>query len=440
MKILNLLPPKQININTQIEQGELRPSFSGADDTFVDSRYWIRSAIEIAEKYKPKIDYNKGNEAYINLGEYEFILSNRVHFENMLDFENISKTSQKETLQWLNDTLTTTKNYNIDTSASQIKDLFKNKIAQFKKENTRAKQTLESVKNKLGKSSIIKNIENECLQEFCKECGKFNFINSNRSEFETFIDSVKKETTKVQTDLKRPEVKPEVPPKAPAKTRLDEYEELKAKAKNKKGEEWRLIQKEMLGIEKKAGAENVSLVKKREFAPNASEEERFEYFIKDVFPVMRCSEASTLDGLEMFEKYGMNKWYGKYMGENTMLNLTTGADTTRMFNDEAGKLKFERCITDKVASKYIDVYSKYAVKGRDTDHFVAYFEDAHKVISEETALKYIAAIKELIYCRSHATLVKVILTDSHIGSFKDNPRIIEAVNDLLEHVKDFPKR
>lgn len=221
---------------------------------------------------------------------------------------------------------------------------------------------------------------------------------------------------------------------------IQEYQSLKLKAKGKKGEEWRLIQRDMINVQRKACKENVSLVPKKEFSPNATEQERFDYFMKEVFPVMNSSEASALDGLEMFEKYGVNKAYDK-----------NGSPWTTMFELEGGVVTIDRnapavngsrpvTITDRLANRYLDVFAKYAKKEQgDARNLAFFFENSHKIMSEETALKYIATLKKFVFAQDFVIDPQICFVDRNLGRFKDNPKIIAAMDDLIEHVKDLPK-
>ncbi|HIT92379.1 MAG TPA: hypothetical protein IAD11_05590 [Candidatus Stercorousia faecigallinarum] len=216
---------------------------------------------------------------------------------------------------------------------------------------------------------------------------------------------------------------------------MEKYAQLKAKGQKLKGEEWRQNESKMIHLVDEAASKNISLVPKREFKPGASEEERFKYFKKDVFPVMDACEASVLDGLEMFEKYGFKKLYDDCGQQKTLLDDLVQGTAIR---DPLVFTNYK--MTDKIADKYLDVFDKYAEKTfNDLGALEFFFNCCNKVMSEETALKFIATLKKFIYSQDSAVPPKVAFVDPYLGRFRDNPKIVAAMKDLMEYIKDLPK-
>ena len=465
------------------------PSFSGRNDVFINnSRYWIKSAMEIADKYINKIDYRKGSDAYKELGQYEFIRSNRTSFENMLNFENISTMSKKTTLDDISSFLKMATNYNENTAMERTEELIKRKIDKLP--SSKIKNPLDFLKNKMASVfnkgskknkhviSETENIEKECWQEFYKEKGRIDFIKSNNTDFQSFMDSVKQSNFKEQvitvnepnvtTHLDNSQIpivesKPPTPgetvvgPKGsivlPQKTHIEQYQELldqsneawaksnEATAKNggfydeQLKEAAHKASRECSAFEEKAGKENFSLVVKKNLA-NVTNEEKLEYFTKHVFPRMKCSEASAFDGLDMFEKDGIRERYGKDNIKKTLESLTAAIPKNP---------------SDGLISRYVDVYGKYAQKVskdfRDSDMFAFFLSgkyratgDIRQNISEETLLKAIALLKKITYRGEDATTLECAYTGKQFEStrFKNNPKVIAAVEDFKEYVKQFP--
>lgn len=196
----------------------------------------------------------------------------------------------------------------------------------------------------------------------------------------------------------------------------------------------------MINVQRKACKENVSLVPKKEFSTTATEQERFDYFINEVFPVMNSSEASALDGLKMFEKYGMNKAYDRYGSPTTTISELEGCVVIRDQNAPEINGLPPVNINDRLASTYLDVFAKYAKKEQgDARNLAYFFENSHNIMSEETALKYITTLKKVVFAQDFVIDPQIHFVHKSLGRFKDNPKIIAAMDDLIEHVKDLPK-
>ena len=247
--------------------------------------------------------------------------------------------------------------------------------------------------------------------------------------------------------IKPTETTEPVPPlNKPLKTDLsnpliERYEELKRTLKGQDGESYYTTQNKIKEIKKAAREGNISLVRKREFGLEASEIERLKYFEEEVFPVMDSSVQSTLDGLEMFNRYGLNKNdTSKGYNETTIGKLTLKA-LTRNPEKVNSKMMPEVIATDEVIRKYIEVFNKYANKDyKDSDHLSFIFENSYKIISEDTALRFIDTFKRFMYNQKTANNVQMHLTDGVMGRFKGNKEIEAAVDELIKYSETLPKK
>jgi len=364
----------------------------------------------------------------------------------MIDFENIPPLSKVTLVNWLKNLLKKANNYNSAVSYDRTLDLIRREKSAHS--DNIIGEIANSVKNLLNrnKNSANKIIEKKHMQNYYKEAGVINFIKANKANFEAFISSVENQTKTVQTHSEvithAEAVKPNTVVK-PVETinstlresYMEKYAQLKAKGQKLKGEEWRQNESKMIHLVDEAASKNISLVPKREFKPGASEEERFKYFKKDVFPVMDACEASVLDGLEMFEKYGFKKLYDDCGQQKTLLDDLVQGTAIR---DPLVFTNYK--MTDKIADKYLDVFDKYAEKTfNDLGALEFFFNCCNKVMSEETALKFIATLKKFIYSQDSAVPPKVAFVDPYLGRFRDNPKIVAAMKDLMEYIKDLPK-
>lgn len=222
---------------------------------------------------------------------------------------------------------------------------------------------------------------------------------------------------------------------------LERYEELKQILKGQDGEAYYATQNKIKEIKKAAREGNVSLVHKREFGIEASELERLKYFEEEVFPVMDSSVQSTLDGLEMFNRYGFNNNdTSKGYNDTTIGKLTLKA-LTRNPEKMNSKMMPEVIATNEVIRKYIEVFNKYAKKEyKDSDHLSFIFENSYKIISEDTALKFIETFKRFMYNQKTAYNVQMHLTDGVMGRFKGNKEIETAVEELIKYSETLPKK
>ena len=196
----------------------------------------------------------------------------------------------------------------------------------------------------------------------------------------------------------------------------------------------------MTEIRKMAQEKNISLVPKKELPITATLEERLKYLEDDVYPVMDTSIASTFDGYEMFEKYGFNTsdltlGYSNSTFSDFSLHAIT-ADVTELGDDFLPVVT----ATDEVVSRYLDLFNKFAKKEYGDEETLEYILDrTNKIMSEETALKYIATLKRYIPTQKYIVNPEFIFLDRTFGRFKDSEKIKAAIEDLKEYSKDLPK-
>ena len=450
------IPLKKNSNNIQL-------TFSGQDDKFVHvSRKWIQDALYSIES-KPYKNL-RDEEMFIGIGEYNFISANKKNFERMLYFEENSPEEQKNILEWIENVLKAERNYDENIAIKRINEQFFHDTGHPSSSPNIIKNfityTIDKLQRILGlkqySSEKIIKLRNRYIKEYYNENGQMNFIRKNRKNFEKFVSSVKfKDTGKPNlSTTKEPELKikptettePVPPLNKPLKTDLsnpliERYEELKRTLKGQDGETYYTTQNKIKEIKKAAREGNISLVRKREFGLEASEIERLRYFEEEVFPVMDSSVQSTLDGLEMFNRYGLNKNdTSKGYNETTIGKLTLKA-LTRNPEKVNSKMMPEVIATDEVIRKYIEVFNKYANKDyKDSDHLSFIFENSYKIISEDTALKFIDTFKRFMYNQKTAYNVQMHLTDGVMGRFKGNKEIEAAVDELIKYSETLPKK
>ena len=196
----------------------------------------------------------------------------------------------------------------------------------------------------------------------------------------------------------------------------------------------------MTEIRKMAQEKNISLVPKKELPITATLDERLKYLEDDVYPVMDTSIASTFDGYEMFEKYGFNTsdltlGFPNSTFSDFSLHAIT-ADVTELGDDFLPIVT----ATDEVVSRYLDLFNKFAKKEYGDEETLEYILDrTNKIMSEETALKYIATLKRYIPTQKYIVNPEFIFLDRTFGLFKNSEKIKAAIEDLKEYSKDLPK-
>ena len=182
----------------------------------------------------------------------------------------------------------------------------------------------------------------------------------------------------------------------------------------------------------KAKKENFSLLEKKDLS-SASEDERLEYFIKYAFPLMENNEATALDCIEMFDKFGMRK-YIELFPNDALLHTSLGKLMMHTPDEPS----------DNLISKLFDVIDKYTIPNTATDfddvdmlrfiliHSKRYHLD--KNISEDSLLKAINLFKKMEFWNTKPENIPNEIKMRYIDrKFKDSPRLNEikdAVEDL----------
>ena len=185
----------------------------------------------------------------------------------------------------------------------------------------------------------------------------------------------------------------------------------------------------------RAKAEDFSLIEMKDLS-GASEIERWEYFEKYAFPLMENNEASTLDGIEMFEKYGMRK---QLDGEHDLWHTTL----------ERFMLSIPNRPSDRVIGRLFDVAYKYAEPNTKNDYYevltLQYLLsdlETHRIvdnIGEDSFLKAVKLAEKLEYWKTQYRDIPSDMEWRYIErKFAKSPRLPElktAVEKLSKHIK-----
>ncbi len=195
---------------------------------------------------------------------------------------------------------------------------------------------------------------------------------------------------------------------------------------------------EIYKIEERLKRDNVSFVPK---PPEtfASEAEKIEY-IQSALQRVTMNEASAMDALGVFEKYGSRYTCGPYHSKNIDTGMDDLAVAIYRISD-----KFEGEITDKAISKYLDLFNKFARSDgeyTDTRHLRLLIERHHSKMSEETVMKLIDTLKKFSFEREQAWTVRRYILDDEFTkrSPEELSRIEKNIKELEEIVKDMPMK
>ena len=240
------------------------------------------------------------------------------------------------------------------------------------------------------------------------------------------------------------------PPKLPIeppkpKPYWQEYNELKSKIdsyneqiKNMpEGEERQNIiskrvesAKALSDFKERAKAEDFSLLEKKDLSA-ATEEERWNYFKNYAFDLMINNEATALDGMEMFEKYGMRKHIKA--AENNPLLHTTLEDLMTAIPKEP---------SDKLLNRMLDVVDRYSVPNKVNDDwdvytlrfiFMSEYFRIDKNLSEDTLLRVMNLMKKMELWNTNYTHIPNDIRIKYVDSiFKDSPRVREIKEAISE--------
>lgn len=194
--------------------------------------------------------------------------------------------------------------------------------------------------------------------------------------------------------------------------------------------------KELYQIEKRMIENNVSFIEKPVFKNVNINSVEFEkekiHYVKNSLRLMSKNEATAIDALDVFEKYGSRYDDGLFDG---MTDLAVAVSSTVE--------KLPKDIADKVLSRFIDLFGKIARKDKDyTDPRLLgqMIEKYSDKMSTDTVIKYIESMKKWSFEKDQADSVRrFVLRDEFTRRTpKELSRIEEHLKKLEEIVKDLP--
>ena len=334
---------------------------------------------------------------------------------------------------------------------------------------TEALKVIEPLCNREGKVRHIKYTGYEKIVKFLDKFEKFNFEDAIFKQPQKALDaptSVNKTETIETVNTPKTETKPdsvktnnttEVKPATgvtlkPIKhdySLLDEYlkrakihHEYAAPLRNRAKTPEEKIQEEKLrkayrSLRDKAREENISFVRIKQESDFSSDpiknaQEKFEYIDKQVLPYIDVSEASALDALDMFGKFGTRYVYPN--GRKNYEILTTYL---------VGRPKEE--MTDRLLNKFLDVWEKISEKNVDKykdneflcDVLVDFTLDK-KNVSEDSIVRGLKLLKKLTNQKQDVERLDYTLLRDYDAQYKDSKKIKDAIDDLKDYVKDCP--
>ena len=324
-----------------------------------------------------------------------------------------------------------------------------------------ALKVIEPLCSMAGRVRYIKYSDYEKMVKFFDKFEKFNF--------EDTIFKQPQKTPDVNPAVNKP--KPEVREADPIKTNntteakpatdvtlkpikhdyslLDEYKRRvkihkeyadplrnRAKTPEEKIQEEKL-RKAWLELRQKAREENISFVRIKQESdfstdPVKNAQEKREYIAQHVLPYLDVSEASAMDGLDMFAKFGTRCIYpnGRKNYEILTTNLTCRPDEE---------------MTDRLLNKFLDVWEKISEKNvdkyKDNEYLcdvLVSFVRLKKNIEEDTILRGLKLLKKLTNQKEDVERIEYSLIGDYDAKYKDSKKIKEAIEDLKEYVKDCP--
>ncbi|MFR1503215.1 MAG: hypothetical protein ACLSUS_03820 [Opitutales bacterium] len=334
---------------------------------------------------------------------------------------------------------------------------------------TEALKVIEPLCNREGKVRHIKYTGYEKIVKFLDKFEKFNFEDAifkptpktpdispavNKSEpvetvntpkTETKPDSVKTNNTteaKPATGVTLKPIKHDYSLLDEYKRRVKIHKEYaeplrnRAKTPEEKIQEEKL-RKAWLALREKAREENISFVRIKQESdfssdPVKNKQEKFQYIAKQVLPYLNVSEASALDGLEMFAKFGT-----RYVYPNGRKNYEILTEGISFRPDEE--------MTDRLLNKFLDVWEKISEKNidkyKDNEYLcdvLVYFTRLKKNIEEDTILRGLKLLKKLTNQKQDVDRIEYSLIGDYHAKYKDSKKIKDAIDDLKDYVKDCP--
>ena len=191
-------------------------------------------------------------------------------------------------------------------------------------------------------------------------------------------------------------------------------------------------------LEKQMIEGNISFIPK---APSsfATEADKIKY-IKSALHYANTNEASAMDALTVFEKYGSRYEYGSFKA----ININHGLyDLTIAVERVADKL--DAATTDKVINQYLDIFNKYArIDGEyaDTRLLLRMIEKNNDKMSENTVSKIIETLKKFSFEKSQTWSVRKYIVSNEFSkrSPEELARLDVKLKELEEIVKDMPMK
>ena len=267
----------------------------------------------------------------------------------------------------------------------------------------------------------------------------------NTPKTETKPDSIKTNNTteaKTATGVRLKPIKHDYSLLDEYKRRLKIYHEYATPLRNRTKTPEEKIQEEKLrkawlAILDKAREENVSFVRIKQESdfsidPVKNAQEKFEYIAKQVLPYIDVSEASAMDALEMFGKFGT-----RYVYPNGRKNYEILTTYLTCRPDEE--------LTDRLLNKFLDVWEKISEKNvdkyKDNEYLcdvLVSFVRLKKNIEEDTILRGLKLLKKLTNQKEDVERIEYSLIGDYDAKYKDSKKIKDALEDLKDYVKDCP--
>ena len=267
-------------------------------------------------------------------------------------------------------------------------------------------------------------------------------INTTKSETAVNKQESAKQTQKTATGVRLKPIKHDYSLLDEYYRRLDMYSEYikpqqgRARTPEEKIQEEKL-RKAYRSLRDKAREENISFVRIKQESdfstdPVKNAQEKREYIAQHVLPYLDVSEASAMDGLDMFAKFGTRCIYpnGRKNYEILTTNLTCRPDEE---------------MTDRLLNKFLDVWEKISEKNvdkyKDNEYLcdvLVSFVRLKKNIEEDTILRGLKLLKKLTNQKEDVERIEYSLIGDYDAQYKDSKKIKEAIEDLKEYVKDCP--
>ena len=192
------------------------------------------------------------------------------------------------------------------------------------------------------------------------------------------------------------------------------------------------LRKAYRSLRDKAREENISFVRIKQESDFSSDpiknaQEKFEYIDKQVLPYIDVSEASALDALDMFGKFGTRYVYPN--GRKNYEILTTNL-----------VVRPKEEMTDRLLNKFLDVWEKISEKNVDKykDNellrlVMVDFTLGKKNVKEETILRGLKLLKKLTNQKDDVERLDYTLLRDYDAQYKDSKKIKERKNSHLSN-------